>query len=112
MGIMADTYNLAESIMSKQTHVSLCEDRISELAEKIKNWVAEESMIDNERSGLDDVKKIAMFELLGCSVNYRYWYGRHNIRPQASNAAKMYRLLRESYVKTDLHIEENIREGY
>lgn len=43
------------------------------------------------------VRKLFLYELIASSVNYCYWYGRHDIRPEGANSVKMYNLLDESF---------------
>jgi len=47
------------------------------------------------------LRKMFLYELIANSVNYCFWYGRHNIRPNGANSTKMYKLLDESF----LHLE-------
>lgn len=44
-----------------------------------------------------DIRKIFLYELVANSVNYCFWYGRHDIRPNGANSTKMYNLLDESF---------------
>lgn len=42
---------------------------------------------------------LVAYELMADSINYCYWYGADNIRPNGANSRKMYKLLDESFAE-------------
>ena len=45
----------------------------------------------------DKIYKFILSELMAASVNYCYWYGAPDIRPNGASASRMYKLLRELF---------------
>lgn len=47
--------------------------------------------------GIESIPHYLEFEIIANAVNYCYWYGKHDIRPNDCSASKMYNALREAY---------------
>ena len=81
--------------------VCLCEEGMilvakdiqEKLAEVKDNWWGYPKCIDVSK---DIEYKMLCYELIADSINYQYWYGRHDIRPNGACANRMYELLDES----------------
>jgi len=43
------------------------------------------------------IERIIWYELIASSVNYQYWYGKSDVRPNGSGATKMYELLTDAF---------------
>jgi hypothetical protein len=94
MKLVEDVYRIAESFMKSPDYVVLKPENINQLAKQMK----ENGKIDFYPPDKDqDVYKGIILELVAASVNYCYWYGRHDIRPNGSNSTKMYELLMTSF---------------
>jgi len=105
--IIDTTRDLVESFTSAPTYVILVEDNISKLAEEIpqstltpfgKPNIPYHHRLPIGSSAFDEDKAgIVFYELVANSVNYCYWYGKHNIRINNSSASQMYKLLDEVF---------------
>ena len=48
------------------------------------------------------------YQLMASAVNYCYWYGSHNFRPNGANSTEMYKLLDSSFLNSILAGNEGI----
>ena len=95
MQMINEIRKLSKNIIEHSNcHVVLNEENIEKLAESLKS--NEASSWAEQPSDLT-IQEIFLYELIANSVNYCYWYGRGNIRPNKSSANTMYRLLDESF---------------
>jgi len=86
--------------------VCLCEAGMVTVAEDIKeklsdlkdNWWGYPKCIDKTS---DKNYKMLCYELLADSINYQYWYGKHDIRPNGACANRMYELLNEAICQVE-----------
>lgn len=103
--IITSVWDLAGQFMTNPKFVTLNEEGIRKTAERIKEWkesVGPElwglpNCIQGDDSNSKMVEKLFIYELITNSVNYCYWYGRSDIRPNGADSTKMYRLLDESF---------------
>ena len=90
--------NLCEKIMSDPKFVKIHykDGRINAVAKHISKFYA----IKNLREGIIISKKEILKILLSCSIDYCFWYGLSNIRPNGSSSEKMWGIIEnevESY---------------
>jgi len=93
MDLVKSVYEISESFMKDPTYVEMNEDGIKTMANV---------MIDYGKSSfpLPDVEsdyKGVLLELVAASVNYCYWYGKYDIRPNGSSSTTMYELLQNAF---------------
>jgi len=99
---------IAKEIVGKSDYVKIDTNNIYSLSKKIKDsplsewepqlpvWYTRNDIKDPSFTRQWKMQFIN-YELIANSVNYCYWYGRGDIRPQGSSSCKMYQLLDESY---------------
>ncbi len=83
----------------KGKHVTLNDTAMKRVAENIKtelnnmkdNWWGYPKCFKKETYELS--YKMMYYELLADSINYQYWYGRHDIRPNGACSNEMYKIL-------------------
>lgn len=101
--IIEGVWTLANKFMDSAKFVTIDNLVVAELAKS----VVERAALKTPFWGLpsciapaeaDTRQKTFLYELIANSVNYCYWYGRHDIRPNGANSTKMYTLLDESFV--------------
>jgi len=111
---------IANQFTKKPKHVWISDSIIDERASFIKGELKD----DNELMGRpnipkptheptleeSDIAQVVLYELMASSVNYKYWYGKHDIRPNDSCANKMYQVLDDSF--SALSIPETISSNY
>lgn len=58
--------------------------------------------------------KMLFYELVADSINYQYWYGRHDVRPNGACANEMYKILNEtfSFVESEYGYEDGYEKGW
>lgn len=103
MSLINSVFNIASEFMEKPEHVKLNQENIEKLANDMKNsgkidFLSKEKeespATEDEGYNFEDEVKL---ELLASSINYCYWYGKHNIRPGKACATLMYALLVNEY---------------
>lgn len=90
-------WNVTKDIMSRAIYVSLGDmKKVSECIkeqEEEKPWGPPEVFDKRDNK----IHFTVQYELLASSINYQYWYGMADLRPNDAGATKMYKLLDESY---------------
>lgn len=96
MDIIRSVFDIAEKFMENPEHVLIDKSMLMSLAH-----VMEEEGITKfpnelnvEEINLEDEVKL---ELLASSINYCYWYGKSDIRPNNASSSLMYELLEQVY---------------
>jgi len=93
MKLVEDVYELAENFMRNSVYVKLNEKRISQTASR---------MIDDQPSPfprqheVTDDATVCLLELIGGAINYCYWYGKSDVRPNGCRSSKMYKMVTEA----------------
>lgn len=114
MSIIESVWDLAGQFMTDPKLVRINEERIRETAEQIKEWLKEDLRQTSLFWGLprcikegdpNKIEKLLLYELIANSVNYCYWYGRSDIRPNEASAVKMYELLDKAFDVAEYNTE-------
>jgi hypothetical protein len=107
MNIINTVFKTAEIFMKNPKFVSISGKGL----DKLSKIMMEEGKLDffdgknkEDYEGLDFTNEIKL-ELLASSINYCYWYGRPEIRPEKSSSTLMYALLADSYSKNNRQID-------
>ena len=87
----------------KGRYVTLNEEGMKKVAEDIKvgladvkdHWWGYPKCFDEDTHDRD--YKMLFYELVADSINYQYWYGRHDVRPNGACANEMYKILGETF---------------
>lgn len=93
MNLIDSVYEISESFMKDPKYVFMNNGIIESVADdmlehgKMKFYLPD---IENEYKGV-------LLELIASSINYCYWYGKHNIRPNGSSSTMMYELLQNAF---------------
>lgn len=104
MNLIQDVWTLANQFMDSPRYVTIHEKNIVIVAERIKKhygplnsaprWGYPYCIDPAHPRALHD---LFLYEIIGNSVNYCYWYGKYNIRPNGSDSTKLYKLLDDSF---------------
>jgi hypothetical protein len=97
MKISQGVFDLAESFMQDAQYVKINHDKIKKFAETMKQTVPRK--FAPPKPPPSKILEI-LTQLLAGSINYCYWYGRHDIRPNGSSSGRMYEI-----------VEQNIKDG-
>jgi len=93
MNLVESVYQISESFMKDPEYVFMNEKEIEFVANDMK-LVGKPTFPLPE---VGNVFKTILMELVAASVNYCYWYGKHNIRPNNSSSTTMYAALMEAF---------------
>lgn len=98
-------WTLAQQFVADATMVTINDAKIWDVATEIvdtqKNQLPVPAEFTKHVSPPDEIRKMFLYELIANSVNYCFWYGRHDIRPNDVSSSKMYALLDESFHHID-----------
>lgn len=93
MNLVKNVYEISESFMKDSKHVKLNYKKIEEIATVMtKN--------DPPKFPIPEVKNVfkgILMELVAASINYCYWYGKSDIRPNGANSTFMYENLLNAF---------------
>jgi len=101
--ILESVRDLVGQFISDSKFVFIDNEKIGEVAKDIKNW--KDKIVDPlwgfpkciKDNDPYKIEKLVLYELIANSINYCYWYGRSDIRPNGASATKMYELLDASF---------------
>ena len=93
MKLVEEVYEIAESFMKDSNYIDMDQTQIKKLSELMLETDNPIFPIPKE----NNLSKAIMLELVAASVNYCYWYGKHNIRPGGASSTRMYELLITSF---------------
>lgn len=107
--LIGGVWLLANKFLDDAGLVTINDDGIAKVANDVVKW--KEAIYANRASRcavwnfpkcIDPTdpkvtRKVFLYELIANSVNYCFWYGRHDIRPDGASSTKMYQLLDESF---------------
>ena len=106
MYLITDVWKLANQFMDNPRYVSIDENAIDMVAGSVARHHEQEHFgigalwgypkcIDSSHPRA--FYELFLYEIIANSVNYCYWYGKHDIRPNGSDSPKMCRLLDDSF---------------
>jgi hypothetical protein len=108
MNIIQQVFDISEVILASSDHVILNYDKIWELADQMKaDGVV--SFFDLEKSYRVGIHNDVLKELTASSINYCYWYGMHDIRPNGVSSTSLYEDIEDSF-KTSMLFDKRIYE--
>ena len=104
MNLIKNVFDISEEFVEKSLYVSINKNKIEEVAENIKKelknyenqWLGYPECIKNGKEKHQEYELVA-YELIANSINYCYWYGKFNIRPNNYVSNLMYTLLYQSF---------------
>lgn len=93
MNLVESVYELSKSFMKDSELIFINKEKIEHVANGMK--VAGKPTfpmpeVENALTG-------TVMELVAASINYCYWYGKHNVRPNNSSSTTMYETLLEAF---------------
>lgn len=88
--------NLVDQFTENPKWVTINRDVLNSTLQKIEVPKNNPPVLPN---GISSIEKYIEFEMIANAVNYCYWYGTHDIRPNDCGASKMYKALSDAYAK-------------
>ena len=94
---------LASKFMEDPYYVTIDEASVNAYCNDIRKEINKEPYFIGEPKialqgdELQRIKQIVIYELMASSVNYKYWYGKYDVRPYDSCANKMYEMLDSAF---------------
>ena len=101
MSSIDSVFEISREFMKDPKHVIIDYNTIPEVAKTMKSTGVKKFDFETIVNQLESrvISRLILMELLGNSINYCYWYGRHDIRPNGSDSNMMYKLLEETFKK-------------
>jgi hypothetical protein len=91
--MIQNIYNIAnEALRIKPIYVKINTEKIELLANDMIE-IGVESFYEQDPNYKLNIKNEILKELVACSINYCYWYGASNLRPNGCSSSKMYECL-------------------
>lgn len=94
MRIVENVFEIAESFMKSPRYVFMNNAKIDLLADTISQ--TEKPVFPFPDKGIEYFPAVVR-ELVAASINYCYWYGRDNVRPNGAGSTRMYELLANAF---------------
>ena len=95
MRIYESVFEISEKFITKNSPVYLDEQGIKHTAELMLKQGVKKFPIKEITQ--DHIYKAVLQEFVGCAINYCYWYGSANIRPNGSSSTGMYALVENAF---------------
>lgn len=93
MNLVESVYEISESFMKDPELVFMSKDKIKKVSKDMLKQGKPSFPLPTVKN---DYKGV-MLELIAASINYCYWYGKHDIRPNKSSSTMMYELLQTAF---------------
>ncbi|MCK5023261.1 MAG: hypothetical protein KAS04_03750 [Candidatus Aenigmarchaeota archaeon] len=106
MNCIESVFDISEKFMEDPSYVYINYDKINEVVSLISqsNFKKfEPAPIDLTE---DEIEKECYLQLLGGSINYCYWVGKHNIRPNDCDSGKMFDVITKTTEEHDMYSDE------
>ena len=110
MNLIKGVYDIAEEFLNlpvpTRQHVKLNPEKINELVRqmvedgKVNFYSTEDQEVEEKKNEM----AIIVRELTASAINYCYWYGNSNVRPNGANSGGMYDLVDAALAPDDLMI--------
>ena len=98
MNLVENVFEISEKLLyTKPMNVMLDEPAI----EKLANQMKEEGLTPFSMPSEKDLFKGVLIEMIASSINYCYWYGNANVRPNEANSGAMYQEVEEAFKNFD-----------
>lgn len=107
MNVIQSVFEISEEFMKSPEHVSICEDKVLETTELMRNSGVEKFSFSNENDVADRKIMVDIYkELIGNAINYCFWYGKHDVRPRGSSSNLMHELLDRCFARFGIFTKE------
>lgn len=97
MNPIESVFDLSENFMKNPKFVFIDDENVDRVAEEIKN--KENPQFPKEKLKIN-ASDAAFKELAAGAINYCYWYGKHDIRPNGCSSTKMYELVEGAFLRS------------
>jgi len=93
MNLVDSVYEVSESFMKDPRYVFMNNTQIEYTAINM----IEHGKLKFPLPDIENEYKGVFLELIASSINYCYWYGKHDVRPNGSSSTMMYELLQNAF---------------
>ena len=103
MNCIDSVFGISRQFMKDSSYVYIDYDKITEVT----NLMSESNIkkFDPAPNDLteEEIKKECYLQLVGGSINYCYWYGKHNIRPNDCGSGKMFDIVTKAAYEHNMY---------
>ena len=93
MNRIENVFDIAEELMENPSYVSIDDHKIQDVASIIKLSPLKKFEPASKNLTKKEIKKECYLQLLGGAINYCYWHGKYNIRPNGCCSTKMFDII-------------------
>jgi len=105
MNCIESVFNISEKFMENPFYVFIDYDKIKEVANLMINSTFKKFEPAPNNLTKEEIKQECYLQLLGGAINYCYWYGKHDIRPNDCESAKMFDVINTVAEEHDIYSE-------
>jgi len=108
MNCIESVFNISEKFMEDPSYVYINYSKIKEVADLMNNSnvkTFKPAPFDLTRK---EIKNECYLQLLGGAINYCYWYGKHNIRPNDCGSGKMFDIVTKTADDFNVYSDEYV----
>jgi hypothetical protein len=95
MRIYESVFEISEKFLSERSPVFVKEEGIEQTSKLMLEQGGKKFPVKEITK--DHIYQAVLQEFVGCAINYCYWYGLSNIRPNESSSGKMYSLVEKAF---------------
>jgi hypothetical protein len=108
MNCIESVFDISEKFMEDPSYVYIDNDKIKEVASLMnENSIKKFDPAPNNLTE-EEIKKECYLQLVGGAINYCYWYGKHNIRPNDCGSGKMFDIITKIAEEYDIYSDDFI----
>ena len=108
MNCIESVFDISEKFMEDSSYVYIDYNKIKEVADLMNN----SNVKTFEPAPFDltgrEIKNECYLQLLGGAINYCYWHGKYNIRPNDCGTVKMFNIISKAAEDYDIYSDEYI----
>jgi len=108
MNCIESVFDISEKFMEDPSYVYIDYNKIKEVADIMTNSTFKKFEPAPNDLTKEEIKNECYLQLVGGAINYCYWHGKHNIRPNDCGSGKMFDIVTKASNEHDIYSDEFI----
>jgi len=106
MNCIESVFDISEKFMEDPSYVYIDYKKINEVASLMNESSIKKFDPAPHDLTREEIRKECYLQLLGGSINYYYWYGKHNIKPNDCSSGKMFDIINKASWEYDIYSDK------
>lgn len=106
MNCIESVFDISEKFMEDPSYIYIDDNKIKEVASLMNESSIKKFDPAPHDLTKEEIKKECFLQLLGGSINYCYWYGKHNVRPNDCGSGKMFDIINKASWEYDVYSDK------